>query len=401
MRLAPGTRPVSDRPVSLPVRGSDAPIDVDPGTVERLLSVTPADVEPALELSFARNVFVPLTTACRYTCTYCTYFDPPGEASLLSPGEIRSIVRQGADAGCTEALFTFGDDPDDRYTAIHDQLAEWGHDSIHTYLREACEIALSEGLLPHANPGDQTREQMAAVADLNPSMGVMLETTADVAAHSGPRVKEPAQRLGTISTAGELGVPFTTGILVGIGESPRDRAVSLLAIRALHERYGHVQEVIVQPVVDNERWQGGSPGVETLRRTVAMARVALPESVSLQVPPNLAPVREVVDCGIDDLGGVSPVTADHINPDYAWPALEELRGIAADAGVPLRERLPVYERYLPADLRSDAFDGAPADPPPGGGSWLSDRLVDAIRADDAAGRRYRAVLDPESPLAPE
>jgi len=397
MRLAPGGRPVSDRPVSLAVRGSDAPIDVDPVAVQRLLSVAPADVEPAPELSFARNVFVPLTTACRYTCTYCTYFDPPGEASLLSPEEIRRIVRQGANAGCTEALFTFGDDPDDRYTAIHDQLAEWGQASIHTYLREACEIALSEGLLPHANPGDQTREQMAEVADLNPSMGVMLETTADVAAHSGPRVKEPAQRLGTIRTAGELGVPFTTGILVGIGETPRDRAVSLLAIRALHERYGHVQEVIVQPVVDNERWRGGSPGVETLRRTVAMARVALPESVSLQVPPNLAPVRDVVDCGIDDLGGVSPVTDDHINPDYAWPALEELREIAADAGVPLRERLPVYERYLPADLRTDAFDGVPADPPPGGGSWLSDRLVDAIRADDAAGRRYRAVLDREPP----
>jgi len=385
---------VTEQGTSLAVRRSDWTIDVDGEAIERLLAVDPADVTPAAELSFARNVFVPLTTACRYTCTYCTYFDPPGEASLLAPEEIRAIVRQGADAGCTEALFTFGDDPDDRYTAIHERLAEWGHDSIHAYLREACEIALAEGLLPHANPGDQTREQMAQVADVNASMGVMLETTADVPAHSGPRVKEPAQRLATLQTAGELGVPFTTGILVGIGEDWRDRAVSLLAIRALHERYGHIQEVIVQPVVDNERWQAGSPDVAALRRTVAMARVALPDSVSLQVPPNLAPVREVVDCGIDDLGGVSPVTDDHINPEYAWPALDELRDIAGEAGVPLRERLPVYERYLPRELRSDEFDGDAVGEPPAGDAdrWLSVRLRDAITADDGAGRRYRAVI---------
>jgi len=386
---------------SLPVAGSDDAIEIDSNAVTRVLNATPGDVEPAGELSFARNVFVPLTTACRYTCTYCTYFDPPGEASLCSPAQIREITRMGAEAGCTEALFTFGDDPDDRYTGIHDQLDAWGHDSIHSYLREACDIALDEGLLPHANPGDQTREQMAQVSDLNASMGVMLETTADVAAHSGPRVKEPAQRLATIRTAGELGVPFTTGILVGIGEDWRDRAVSLLAIRELHERYGHVQELIVQPVVENDRWQGGSPGLETLRRTVAMARVALPETVSLQVPPNLAPARELLDCGIDDLGGVSPVTDDHINPEYAWPALGELRGIAADAGVPLRERLPVYERYLPAGLRSDEFGGDPAGRPPAAESWISDRIERAILADDGAGRRYRAVVEGSSSIVAE
>ena len=161
-------------------------VTVSDGAVDRALAVDPADVDPAPELSYCRNVFVPLTTACRYTCTSCTYYDPPGQASLLSPGEIRDIVERGADAGCTEALFTFGDDPDDRYTAIHDQLHEWGHDSIHAYLREACEIALDAGLLPHSNPGDQTREQMELVADLNASMGVMLETTAEVQAHGGP-----------------------------------------------------------------------------------------------------------------------------------------------------------------------------------------------------------------------
>jgi FO synthase subunit 1 len=366
-------------------------IEIATVAVDRLLGVGPADVEAADALTFARNVFVPLTTACRYTCTYCTYFDPPGEAVLLSPEEVRDIVSTGVDAGCTEALFTFGDDPDDRYTAINDQLAAWGHDSIHGYLREVCELALEEGLLPHANPGDQTREQMAAVADVNASMGVMLETTADVAAHSGPRVKSPPQRLRTLQVAGELGVPFTTGILVGIGETPRDRAESLLAIRALHERYDHIQEVIVQPVVENERWQAGSPALDTLRRTVAMARAALPSRVSVQVPPNLAPARELVDCGIDDLGGVSPVTDDHINPDYEWPALTELREIAGHAGVPLRERLPVYERYLPDQFRRQEFDGRLPDAPHSGGEWLSERIRRALATETEAGRRYRRV----------
>jgi FO synthase subunit 1 len=173
---------------------------------------------------------------------------------------------------------------------------------------------------------------------------------------------------------------------VGIGEAPRDRAESLLAIRALHERYGHVQEVIIQPVVDNERWDGGSPDLETLRHTVAMARWALPEAVSVQVPPNLAPARELLDCGVDDLGGVSPVTADHINPDYAWPALDELEAIAEHAGVPLRERLPVYDKFLPEP-------GEPAN------EWCSERVTAAIRADDEAGARYRRVLDGASAAA--
>jgi FO synthase subunit 1 len=393
--LSPGTA------LTVVIPGADD-YDIDlalPDTErERLLAVGPDDVEPAADLSFCRNVFVPLTTACRYTCTYCTYYDVPGQAELMSPEEVRSVVRTGADAGCTEALFTFGDDPDDRYTAIHEQLADWGFESIHEYLRHCCGIALDEGLLPHANPGDQTREQMAEVADLNASMGVMLETTAEVRAHGGPRAKSPGQRLNTIRTAGELGVPFTTGILVGIGEDWSDRAESLLAIREMHERYGHIQEVIVQPVAENERWRGPTPDVETLRRTVAMARVALPEEISLQVPPNLAPAKEVLDCGIDDLGGVSPITDDHINPDYAWPALAELREIADYAGVPLHERLPVYERYLPADLRGGRFAGTPADPPVDADGWLSPAIRDAIQAGDEAGRRYRSVIEDGTPL---
>jgi len=352
----------------------DIDIEVSDADIERLLSVMPEDVEAASALSYCRNVFLPLTTACRYTCTYCTYYDPPGQAELMDREEIRETCRRGADAGCTEALFTFGDDPDDRYTAIHDTLAEWGHDSIHEYLREACEIALEEGLLPHANPGDQTCEQMAHVADLNASMGVMLETTTEVQAHGGPRAKNPGQRLNTLRVAGELGVPFTTGILVGIGEDWHHRAESLLAIREMHERYGHIQEVIVQPVVENERWRSGSPDLATMRRVTAMARAALPEEVSVQVPPNLAPARDLTDCGIDDLGGVSPVTVDHINPEYEWPALQELTAVADAAEVPLTERLPVYDRFVD--------DG-----------WLSEPIEAALEAENDAGERFRSILD--------
>jgi len=364
----------------------DVEVTVEDDAVERLLSVTPDDVEPASRLSFARNVFFPLTTACRYTCTYCTFYDVPGQATLMSPDEVRERLRLGADAGCTEALFTFGDKPDERYEAIHEQLAAWGYDDVLEYLYDVCETALDEGLLPHSNPGDLTVAEMERLSEVNASMGVMLETTADVDAHAGSRRKTPGQRLNTIRAAGEVGIPFTTGILVGIGESWRDRAESLLAIRDLHERYGHVQEVIVQNVVPNERSSFERPPVETMRRVVAMARAALPEGVSVQVPPNLSPTGELLDCGVDDLGGVSPVTDDYVNPDYEWPALEELTALADDAGVPLRERLPTYARYLPADLRGPSFDGTPAE-----GAWLSEPVRAALDADDESGKRLRAV----------
>ncbi|GAB3418714.1 7,8-didemethyl-8-hydroxy-5-deazariboflavin synthase subunit CofG [Haloparvum alkalitolerans] len=376
----------------------DIDISVDGEAVERLLAVGPGDVEAADALTFSRNVFIPLTTACRYTCTYCTYYDVPGEASLMSPEEVREQCRIGADAGCTEALFTFGDDPDDRYTAIHDQLDAWGFDSIHDYLYRACEIALEEGLLPHSNPGDCTEEQFADLREVNASMGVMLETTADVAAHSGGRRKTPGQRLNTIRAAGRQGIPFTTGILVGIGETPRDRAESLLAIRDLHERYGHVQEVIVQNVVPNERSDFAKPDLDTMRRTVAMARAALPEAVSVQVPPNLSPAAELVDCGIDDLGGVSPVTDDYINPEYEWPAIHELRDVADAGGVPLHERLPTYDRYLPADLRRDEADTAPSPAAAGRDEWVPGSVRDRIERDDPHGRRLRAVAARDAPL---
>jgi FO synthase subunit 1 len=375
--------------------GIDLSVDAD--RVERLLSVGPADVAPTERLTFARNVFVPLTTACRYTCTYCTYYDVPGEASLLSPAEVRERCRVGADAGCTEALFTFGDEPDDRYTEVHDQLNEWGFDSVRDYLYRACEIALEEGLLPHSNPGDLTEAHFAALREVNASMGVMLETTADVDAHSGGRHKTPGQRLNTIRAAGRQGVPFTTGILVGIGEGWRDRAESLLAIRELHERHGHVQEVIVQNVVPNDRSDFAKPSVETMRRVVAMARAALPPEVSVQVPPNLSPAADLVDCGVDDLGGVSPVTDDYINPAYAWPDLDELRSVADAGGMALRERLPTYARYLPDDVRPAGVTAAPT--PTGRDAWIPPAVHDRIRKDDVHGRRLRGVARGDGPLA--
>ena len=383
----------------------DIEIDIDPARVQRLRSVSPAAVDAADQLTFSRNVFIPLTTACRYTCTYCTYYDVPGEASLLSPDEVRERCRVGADAGCTEALFTFGDDPDGRYTEIHETLAEWGFDSIHGYLARVCAIALEEGLLPHSNPGDLTEDQFADLRDVNASMGVMLETTANVAAHRGSRRKTPGQRLNTIRAAGRQGVPFTTGILVGIGENWTDRAESLLAIRELHERYGHIQEVIVQNVVPNQRSAFDTPSVETMRRVVAMARAALPDEVSVQVPPNLSPAAELVDCGIDDLGGVSPVTDDYINPDYAWPDLEGLQRVADAGDMPLRERLPTHARYLPDDIRPAGVHPAPAprrvsEPPADHSAWLPPAVRDRIAVRDAHGERLRGVARGDGPLDP-
>ena len=298
----------------------------------------------------------------------------PVPQKLLSPTEVKEVVKKGIKLGCTEALFTFGDDPDDRYVEIYRKLNEWGHESIHTYLEEMCEMCLEEGILPHSNPGDQTKEQMEKVARVNASMGVMLETIAEVKAHAGIRKKNPEQRLNTLRIAGELKVPFTTGILVGIGETEEDRAKSLLAIRDLNERYGHIQEVIIQPVVENVRWRGGTPSLDSMRRVVSMARYCLPPEVSVQVPPNLASIRNFLDCGIDDLGGISPVTIDHINPDYAWPALQELDSIATDMGVSLKERLPIYDRFVKEE------------------GWISSEVKQAIEARNAPGERYRRIL---------
>ena len=339
--------------------------------------LSPAPVHLRGPITFARNVFIPLTTACRYTCGYCTYYDPPGEASLLSPTEVETLLADAKAVGCTEALFTFGDRPDERYTAIHDQLRSWGYASILAYLHDCCERALEHGLLPHSNPGDLTDTDFELLAPVNASMGVMLETTAEVAAHAGERRKTPAQRLETIAAAGRARVPFTTGLLVGIGEGWHDRAESLAAIAALHAEYGHIQEVIIQGVVPNERSPYPQPDLQTIRRVLTMARSILPPEVAIQVPPNLSPVEDLLAYGIDDLGGVSPVTVDHINPAHPWPAVDHLRAIVGRAGGELTERLAVHHRYLHS----------------GDAQWVDDRIHAVIAADpalatiaDAAGR---------------
>lgn len=314
--------------------------------VEEALAVRPEDVRSPQTLTYCKNVFLPLTTACKYTCAYCTYYDVPGQETLMSESDVQSALARGAQAGCSEALFTFGDQPDARYAHLRARLKRWGYASLHDYHVRTCEWALAAGLLPHSNPGDLDYEPMAQLKEVNASMGMMLETTAAVAAHAGRRHKTPGRRLQTLEYAGRLRVPFTTGLLVGIGETWTDRALSLLSLKRLHEAYGHLQEVIVQNVVPNHRWRQASPDVLTMRRVLAMARAVLPPEVEVQLPPNLSPVAELLDCGVGDLGGVSPVTEDFINPDYRWPTLEKLETLADHSSRTLVERLSVYPQYI-------------------------------------------------------
>lgn len=341
--------------------------EADDDEVERLLSVKPGDIEKPDEVTFARNVFLPLSTACVNSCDYCAFYDERGEANLMSPEEVRETLERGARAGCTEALFSFGTRAE-TYPSIRDELGAMGYDDTLDYLYDCCVEALDRGLLPHTNAGVMTYDEIERLAEVNASMGLMLETTASVEAHEGYATKQPKRRLRAIGDAGRAGVPYTTGILVGIGDTRRDRAESLLAIRDAHDEHGHIQEVIIQNVVPNERSDFERPSLETVRRTVAMARVALPEDVEVQVPPNLSTdLPSLVRAGAGDLGGVSAVTDDYINPDYDWPAVERLRDAADEADAELVERLPVYPRYVDE-------------------GWLSERVEDAV-----AGVRKRGA----------
>jgi len=327
--------------------------------VNAALSITPEDVRAPDTLTYSKNLFLPLTTACKYTCAYCVYYDVPGQERLMSPEQVCAELDRGARAGCREALFTFGDTPDTRYTGLYERLKGWGYDSLHHYHLQACEWALERGLLPHSNPGDMQWGQMAELRQVNASMGMMLETTASVAAHAGVHRKTPGQRLQTLEYAGRLKVPFTTGLLIGIGESWQDRALSLLCLKRLHEAYGHLQEVIVQNVVPNRRWRKPAPSQQEMRRMVAMARGVLPPQVAVQVPPNLSPVEALLDCGVGDLGGVSPVTDDFVNPDYQWPAIRRLENMASKHAKTLQQRLAVYPEFI-------------------NDTWLSPRLRQAL-----------------------
>ncbi|MFB6284908.1 MAG: 7,8-didemethyl-8-hydroxy-5-deazariboflavin synthase subunit CofG [Halobacteria archaeon] len=321
-------------------------------TADELLEVDTEEVERPGELSFAKNVFLPLSTACMNSCNYCAFFDEPGEAEVMTEKEVRERLEDGRKLGCTEALFSFGTHPE-TYPAVRDKLEEMGYGSGLDYLQQMCKVALEVGILPHSNPGYLTYDELGRLGEVNASMGLMLESTAEIEAHEGYETKQPERRIEVLENAGEQEIPFTTGILVGVGESWRDRADSILEIGRIHEEFGHIQEVIVQNVVPNERSDYDKPSVEEMERVVAMARYGLPDEVEVQVPPNLTEnLPRMVEAGVGDFGGVSPVTSDYINPEYDWPEVRKLEEVAERCGLGIEKRLPVYERYVNEDWLS-------------------------------------------------
>ncbi len=311
-------------------------------------------------ITYSRKVFLPLTNLCRDYCGYCTFRRDPGApgAHTMTPEEVLQVVRAGERMGCTEALFSLGDKPELAFPAMREILRRLGYKSTLHYLEAMCELVLGEtALLPHPNPGLLSAEWITRLAAVSPSMGLMLETTnasllQPGKAHDNAPDKVPARRLRTIEEAGKQGVPFTTGLLIGIGETIEDRVATLEAIRDLHLRYGHIQEVIIQnfrvkPEIPMSNWPEPTHG--EMLRAVAVARLLMPR-VNIQAPPNLsAPCYEdLLDAGLDDWGGVSPLTPDFINPEKPWPHLEELRLRTETRGYLLRQRLPVYPEFLPS-----------------------------------------------------
>ena len=322
-------------------------------------------------ITYSRKVFIPLTNLCRDYCGYCTFRRDPGEpgAHTMTPDEVLSVARQGEKLGCTEALFSLGDRPEALFPEMRETLRRLGYRSTLHYLEAMCELVLRETrLLPHANPGLLSANWIERLRASNPSLGLMLESTSTQLATAHPSAttpdKDPALRLRTIEAAGRLGVPFTTGILIGIGETMEDRVESLLAIRRLHEQYGHVQEVIIQNFRAKARipmaaWP--EPDLGDMLRTLAVARLIL-GAMNIQAPPNLAPetmralvpsrtpdgYERLLDAGINDWGGVSPLTPDFINPEAPWPHLVELQRRTEAAGQKLAPRLPVYPEFASA-----------------------------------------------------
>ena len=312
-------------------------------------------------ITYSRKVFIPLTKLCRDVCHYCTFAETPhaSRPAYLSPDEVLAIARAGKAAGCTEALFTLGDKPELRYRAAREALAGLGYESTIAYLTAMCALVLREtGLLPHANPGIMTREEISALREVTASQGIMLESTSERlcekgGVHFGSPDKHPVVRLETIRLAGELKVPFTTGILIGIGETREERLDALRVIGGLHEKYGHIQEVIVQNFrakSDTKLADADEPDLDDLCWTIAQARLILGPDMNIQAPPNLSPgvYQKLVGAGLDDWGGVSPVTPDHVNPEAPWPAVDELARRSAEMGKVLVNRLAVYPSYVRA-----------------------------------------------------
>ncbi|NBE81506.1 bifunctional FO biosynthesis protein CofGH [Micromonospora rubida] len=341
-------------------------------------------------VTFSKKVFIPLTRLCRDRCHYCTFATVPHRlpAAFLDRDEVLAIAREGAAQGCKEALFTLGDRPEERWPAAREWLDERGYDSTLDYLR-ACAVAVLEetGLLPHLNPGVLSWSELQRLKPVAPSMGMMLETTATRlwsepgGPHFGSPDKEPAVRLRVLDDAGRVGVPFTTGILIGIGETPAERVDAIFAIRRAQRGYGHLQEVIVQNFrAKPDTAMRGMPDAELLdlAATVAVARVLLGPKARIQAPPNLIAGEYdlLLRAGIDDWGGVSPVTPDHVNPERPWPQLDELARHTAQAGFTLRERLTIYPEYVRA-----------------GDPWLDPRLLPHVSAlaDPATGLAVEAA----------
>jgi FO synthase len=339
------------------------------------------DLHHGTRVTYSPKVFIPLTMLCRDHCGYCTFAKPParlGAAAYLDSGQVLEIARAGAAAGCSEALFTLGERPEERYPVARGALAALGHGSTVGYLVESCRLVRDEtGLLPHANAGALLTEELAALRKVSASQGMMLESLSERlhepgGPHARCQTKLPARRLATLEAAGELAIPFTTGILVGIGETRPERLEALAAIAAAHRRHGHVQEVIVQnfrPKPGTAMAGAAPPSMEDYLWTIAAARVLLDPGIHLQAPPNLTEDFGVLlEAGIDDWGGVSPVTADHVNPEAPWPALDRLRQVTEAAGMTLAPRLTVYpefaadpDRWLDPDLRFPVLDRSDAE----------------------------------------
>jgi FO synthase len=338
--------------------------------------VARARFKPAV-ITYSRKVFLPLTNLCRDYCGYCTFRRDPGDpgAHTMTPDEVMEVVRAGERMGCTEALFSLGDKPELLFPEMRDTLRHFGYRSTLHYLEAMCEKVLRESsLLPHPNPGLMSLEWLKRLSRVSPSMGLMLETTstrllAKNAAHDNAPDKEPVKRLRTIEEAGRQKIPFTTGILIGIGETLEERVDTLIAIRDLHLKYGHIQEVIVQ----NFRAKSGTlmarwpePNRGDMLRTLAVARLLMP-TMNIQAPPNLSDPHyaDLLDGGINDWGGISPLTPDFINPEKPWPHLDELRQKTEAKGFELKQRLPVYPEFAEqAATQSEALAqrlGAAAD----------------------------------------
>ena len=347
-------------------------------------------------VSYSRKVFIPLTKLCRDVCHYCTFAQPPraGERAYLTLDEVLEAARRGAEAGCREALFTLGDKPELRYPQARAELDALGYRTTIAYLAAAARAVLdATGLLPHANPGVVTREELLALREVCPSQGLMLESVSRRLlergrVHHGSPDKDPDARLETMRTAGELAIPYTSGILIGIGETRTERIESLLALRDLHDEYGHIQEIIVQNFrakPDTRMADAPDPPLEDLQWTIACARLIFGPGMAIQAPPNLTPDRfgALIRAGINDWGGVSPVTPDHVNPEAPWPHLERLARETAREGKVLTERLTVYPAYV---RRLD--------------TWVAEPLRTAVlQASDAEGFAREGTWSPGDPDA--